>query len=185
MNALELMKALEESGTGAAKMDAARAVAREAGKALKAMPARALVAEMRKRHQRRHDILEAAGPARQGTAIPPALALAWPEGTLAKAGRIIEGLPADPPSMESASAVYDIDEGPPVPRPAPVRQEKAEPDEEAMPGFHPVDQDSMPSVPGIRQPARSHKKKPAAKPAARAEEEPAAHLDALEIQPAE
>jgi hypothetical protein len=181
MNALELMGALEKSGTGVQKMDAARAVARHKGTTLKAMPGKALLAEMQRRHRKWRELMDMGGPRRQGLVLPPEClpGACWPEGTIAKAERILKGLPADLPAM-AASSVYDVDEAPPAPRPVPVALEEAEEEPPVPPGIHGVDPQAGPSMPGIR-----HGGKKKARLAARAEEEPAAHLDGLESQPAE
>lgn len=80
MTALELLKALHASGTGTDKLEAARAACRAKGLPLAKMDGRQLLMLM---------------------------ARAWPEGTTAKAYRILSGQPADPPKQASGPSDWD------------------------------------------------------------------------------
>lgn len=117
MNALELCKKLEESGTGAEKFAAARHAAKERNTTLKAMSGEDLLDMMSGRRERwlaKRDVLAGTGGqqtrgAEQPSQGDPPL---WPEGTILKARRLLDGLPADAPLGHAAGA-YDVDEAPP------------------------------------------------------------------------
>ncbi len=155
MNALELLAALEESGTGAQKMDAARAVAKAKGTTLRAMPARVLVAEMVRRHELWLAAMDMGGARRERLYLPADCqpGTCWPEGTLAKAQRILAGKPAEPEAVGTASSVYDVDEEPPPPQPLKVEPED-EPEPPELPGIRAVEQPATPTMPGLHEPRK-------------------------------
>ncbi len=154
MNSLDLLAALEESGTGAQKMHAARAVAKDRGTTLKAMPAEVLVAEMVRRYEKWLLAMNMGGARRERLYLPPECqpGTCWPEGTIAKAQRILQGLPANPDAMGTASSVYDVDEEPPPPQP--IKAVEEEPEAPEPPGLRAVEQPATPTMPGLHEPRK-------------------------------
>jgi hypothetical protein len=149
VNALELMGKLADSGTGARKMDACRHAARSLQTTLKDMPGEVLLGEMKRRYARWRDLMDMGGPRRQGLVLPPECQpeACWPEGTIAKAERLLKGQPADLPPMAPASAVYDVDEAPPQPQPL----AREEPEPPTPPGIHQGAHGPEPmAMPGVR-----------------------------------